>query len=261
MITNESWLRKAVCHPYPLLFLTLSGAHLYGFPSSDSDYDLRGMHVLPLQEVVGLYARRDTIETLTVHNGRNIDLVTHDIEKCCRQLLKKDGTILEHLYAPLMLQTSPEHAELQAVAKGCITRQHHYHYLGLGRSQWQLATRASSPRVKPLLYVYRAFLTGIHLMRTGDVEANLERLNATFHLPYIPELIARKRAEGEHAVLAAADLQFHQAEYTRLRHLLEAASQESRLPATPAPATKAALHDLLVRVRLQSLDTRGTRQG
>lgn len=41
-------------HPYPLLFATISGGHLYGFPSPDSDYDLRGVHLLPLEEVVGL---------------------------------------------------------------------------------------------------------------------------------------------------------------------------------------------------------------
>jgi predicted nucleotidyltransferase len=34
--------------PYPLLFATVSGAHLYGFPSPDSDYDIRGVHVLPV---------------------------------------------------------------------------------------------------------------------------------------------------------------------------------------------------------------------
>ena len=32
-------------HPYPLLFTTISGAHLYGFPSPDSDYDLRSKFV------------------------------------------------------------------------------------------------------------------------------------------------------------------------------------------------------------------------
>ena len=32
---------------YPLMFVTLSGSHLYGFSSLDSDYDLRGVHVLP----------------------------------------------------------------------------------------------------------------------------------------------------------------------------------------------------------------------
>lgn len=31
--------------PDPLLFATVSGAHLYGFPSRDSDVDLRGAHL------------------------------------------------------------------------------------------------------------------------------------------------------------------------------------------------------------------------
>ncbi len=37
----------AAAQPYPLVFATVSGAHLYGFPSIDSDFDLRGVHVLP----------------------------------------------------------------------------------------------------------------------------------------------------------------------------------------------------------------------
>src|SRR4051812_26625750 len=46
--------------PYPLLFATVSGAHLYGFPSRDSDVDLRGVHVLPAAEVVGLRTGPET---------------------------------------------------------------------------------------------------------------------------------------------------------------------------------------------------------
>ena len=56
----------------------LSGAHLYGFPSPDSDYDLRGVHVLPVAEVVGLDAGRETIEVSGDHDGMEMDLVTHD---------------------------------------------------------------------------------------------------------------------------------------------------------------------------------------
>src|ERR1043165_189330 len=40
--------RIVAAQPYPLLFATISGAHLYGFSSPDSDYDLRGAYVLPL---------------------------------------------------------------------------------------------------------------------------------------------------------------------------------------------------------------------
>ena len=34
---------------YRPLFVTVSGAHLDGFPSPDSDVDLRGCHLLPLR--------------------------------------------------------------------------------------------------------------------------------------------------------------------------------------------------------------------
>ena len=47
---------------YQPLFVTVSGAHLYGFPSSDSDVDLRGCHQLPLRDVVGLALPNQTLE-------------------------------------------------------------------------------------------------------------------------------------------------------------------------------------------------------
>lgn len=46
-------------HPLPLVFVTVSGAHLYGFPSPDSDYDLRGAHVLPVRDIAGLGPGRE----------------------------------------------------------------------------------------------------------------------------------------------------------------------------------------------------------
>ena len=54
--------RIVAAQPYPLVFATISGAHLYGFPSPDSDFDLRGAHVLPLDAVVGLEVRDETVE-------------------------------------------------------------------------------------------------------------------------------------------------------------------------------------------------------
>ena len=58
-----------------------------------------------------------------------------------------------------------------------MTRHHSHHYLGFAETQWNLFEKERPRRVKPLLYVYRVLLTGIHLMRTGEVEANLLRLN------------------------------------------------------------------------------------
>src|SRR4051812_20017936 len=48
--------------PYPLVFATISGAHLYGFPSPDSDFDLRGAHLLPVEKITGLEVSDETLE-------------------------------------------------------------------------------------------------------------------------------------------------------------------------------------------------------
>ncbi len=248
-MTNDPRLVKQVeLHPYPLLFATISGAHLYGFPSPDSDYDLRGVHLLPLEDVVGLKPGQETVEKSCVHDGLEIDLVTHDARKFFGLLLKKNGYVLEQVLSPLVIFTTPEHAELKEMAKSCITRHHAHHYLGFAETQWKLFQKETPPHVKPLLYVYRVLLTGIHLMRTGEVQANLSRLNEGFKLPYIAELIERKIAGTEKGRLEQADLACHQREYERLRAKLEKVYQESKLPETPGGA--AALHDLLVRLRL-----------
>ena len=56
----------------------------------------------------------------------------------------------------------------------------------LRRDAVEAVREGDPPRVKPLLYVYRVLLTGIHLMRTGEVEANLVTLNEEFRLPLHP---------------------------------------------------------------------------
>jgi predicted nucleotidyltransferase len=249
MMNEPRLLRQVELHPYPLLFVTISGAHLYGFPSPDSDYDLRGVHLLPLEDVVGLETGQETVEKSGIHDGLEIDLVTHDVRKFFGLLLKKNGYVLEQLLSPLVVHTTPEHAELKEIAKDCITRHHAHHYLGFAETQWKLFQKEDPPHVKPLLYVYRVLLTGIHLMRTGEVQANLEILNESFKLPYILELIERKVTGTEKGRLDQADLGFHQREYDRLRAELEQSYQESKLP--EASSGTPALHDLLVRIRLE----------
>lgn len=238
--------------PYPLLFATISGAHLYGFPSPDSDVDLRGAHVLPLPKVLGLEVLNETVECSQVIEGLEMDIVSHDVKKFFGLLLRKNGYVLEQLHSPWVVQTTPEHAELKEIAKGCVTKHHSHHYFGFVGTQWDLFAKETPRRVKPLLYVYRVLLTGIWMMRTGEVEANLTTLNEIFKLPQVDDLIARKLAGPEQSTLKDADLAFHQGEYERLRIELQAAHEASTLREVPDEQTRAALNDLLVRVRMKT---------
>ncbi len=145
---------------------------------------------------------------------------------------------------------SAEHEELKAIARGCVTRHHSHHYLGFAETQWRLFEKESPRRVKPLLYVYRVLLTGLHLMRTGEIEANLVRLNEEARLPYVADLVAGKLAGPEQSAVGDEDLAFHRGEYERLVRELEESSRTSALP--EVPSARAALDDLLVRIRLQA---------
>ena len=242
----ELVLGTVASHSYPLVFATISGAHLYGFPSPDSDFDIRGVHVLPPAEVLGLIRGQDTIETM-LEGPPEVDLVTHDAEKFFRLLLKRNGYVLEQVLSPLVVSTTPEHDELRQLARRCITRHHAHHYLGFSESQWRLFERDHPRRLKPLLYVFRVLLTGVHLMRSGEVEPNLVHLNEIFALPYLGGLIARKREGAERQTIGDADVAFFQLEYHRLREMLIFEAERTFLP-EEATAHRA-LHELLLRLR------------
>ncbi len=232
--------------PDPVLFATVSGAHLYGFPSRDSDVDLRGVHLLPTADLVGLREPAETRSRMWVRDGVELDLVTHDLRKFVRLMLRRNGYVLEQLLSPLVVHTSDAHRELAALAPGVLTGHHAHHYRGFAVTQWRLFEK--SGELKPLLYTFRVLLTGIRLMRGGEVQAHLPTLVEEIgEAPaYLPELVAAK-AEQEHGP-AGVDHARVAGDVERLHRVLDEAQAASVLP--DAPAAYDALHDFVVRVRL-----------
>ncbi|GGY75373.1 nucleotidyltransferase domain-containing protein [Streptomyces olivaceoviridis] len=232
--------------PDPLLFATVSGAHLYGFPSQDSDVDLRGVHLLPAADLVGLREPEETRSRTWVRYGVELDLVTHDLRKFARLMLRRNGYVLEQLLSPLVVHTSEAHRELAALAPGVLTSHHAHHYRGFAVTQWRLFEKTGE--LKPLLYTFRVLLTGIHLLRSGEVQAHLPTLLDEVGAPgYLPELIAAKR-DREHGK-ADVDHARVEADVERLHTLLDEAQAGSALP--DAAGAQDALHDLVVRLRLE----------
>ncbi|MEU8757160.1 nucleotidyltransferase domain-containing protein [Streptomyces chartreusis] len=232
--------------PDPVLFATVSGAHLYGFPSQDSDVDLRGVHLLPAADLVGLREPDETRSRMWLRDGVEMDLVTHDLRKFVRLMLRRNGYVLEQLLSPLVVHTTDAHRELTDLAPGVLTGHHAHHYRGFAGTQWRLFEKTGE--LKPLLYTFRALLTGVHLMRSGEVQAHLPTLLGEVDAPgYLPELIAAKAAR-EHG---AADVDHARvaADVERLHGVLDEAQAASALP--DAPAAHDALHAFVVRIRLE----------
>jgi hypothetical protein len=95
--------------------------------------------------------------------------------------------------------------------------------------------------------VFRVLLTGIHMMRTGEVNANLVACNQEARLPWVDELIDRKMTGGEQGALSGEDVALYEREYLRLREQLAAEAERSTLP--EAPTAGEGIRDLLRRIR------------
>lgn len=223
-------------------FWTVSGAHLYGFQSVDSDVDLRGCFLTPVRELVGLKGVTETVEPKAVLNGLEVEAVCHEAGKYLKLLTKHNGYVLEQIFSPLVVAGADFLARLRPVAAKFVTRNCYFHYRGFIGTQRKLLEKEEPKRAKSLLYAYRVLLTGIHLLETGEVQPHLPTLNERFGLAYIPELIERKRA-AETGGLAELDWGFHAAELDRLEGLLNTAFEASRLPET-GPVDE--LHEWLV---------------
>lgn len=236
--------------PHEVLFATVSGAHLYGFPSQDSDVDLRGVHLLHVREVLGLQTGEQTLERMWLRDEVELDLVTHDLLKFCRLLLRPNGYVLEQLLSPLVVHSTGAHRTMIELAPGCVTAHHAHHYRGFATTQWRLFEK--SGELKPLLYTFRALLTGIHLMRTGEVIAHLPSLLAGEPLAgVLTDLIEAKRA-GEHDKLAATasapTVDTLADAVQRLHEELAKAQLDTTLPDQPTAGPP--LQELIISLRL-----------
>src|SRR5882672_4833198 len=79
------------------LVIYLSGAHAYGFPSPDSDLDLKCVHVAPTGDLVGLTRHEDSAERMQIIDGVELDYGSNELAGALRGAIKGNGNFLERL--------------------------------------------------------------------------------------------------------------------------------------------------------------------
>jgi len=175
------------------LLVSLSGAHAYGFPSPDSDLDLKAVHVDPTERLLGFPTKTTTAERLEVVDGVEVDYSSNELGEVLRSVLKGNGNYVERFLSGFLVSSTPEAEELQALVQGSLSRRLHRHYLGFATQQhqaWEHGDRASA---KKLLYVLRTALTGVHALREGKIVTDLTRLLDRYGLSDAAALVEQKR--------------------------------------------------------------------
>lgn len=241
--------RFIAAHPPPgaLLSVGLTGSHLYGFPSPDSDLDLKGLHLAPLDAILGLHPVQETHDRLLDFEGVECDLTTHEARKAISLLLRGNGNMLERLLSPHQLYPGPIQAELAALAQGSICRRFFKHYGGFFKGMCREYDRLETPTAKKMLYAYRVALTGAHLLKTGELECDVTRLGPMYGLGLVDELVELKGATAELVGLTADQDARYRAAWPTLESLLTQAMDASTLP--DEPPNEAAWQAWLIKTR------------
>ena len=223
MLTDEAAKRRH-------LVVSLSGAHAYGFPSPDSDVDLKAIHVAPTATLVGLQRVASSASRMEWIDGIEMDYSSNEIGAALGGVLKGNGNYLERVLGQAPMETSPWLEGLQPIARRAFSRRVHHHYHGFAMSQFK--EFETTPTVKKLLYVLRTSLTGTHLLRTGLLVVDVTELLDEYGYSAVRDLVTAKR-RGENVLLdEASRMHWHQS-VSRAFTMLDDARDASILPEEP----------------------------
>jgi predicted nucleotidyltransferase len=228
------------------LVIALSGAHAYGFPSPDSDLDLKAIHVETTARLLGLTAAPAHSDRMEIVDGVEIDYTSNELKPALLGVLHGNGNYIERILGKLLPHASPDLASLQPLVRAALSRRIAGHYLGFAKGQRDAFTKDTT--AKKLLYVLRTALTGTHVLRTGEIVADLSELCEPYNFAEARNLIATKR-KGERVKLEGAEVAHWQTEADRAIALLRDAHDASMLPPEPPEAAAQALEAWLLEIR------------
>lgn len=236
------------------IFVTVSGAHLYGFESQDSDLDLRGCHWPDLFESLKYLQSTDTFE-IFLEPGKfypnGSDIVSHNVLKYLNLMAKKpNGYILEQLVSPLIVKTSKAHRELIELSKKMVCKQISSHYGGFYKNQLKLLLGRSEKEIKHILYQARILCTAVNLAGSGSIEPNLIKANELtnlFQKDKIEELIDLK-TNGENGNFTDENLKNHWLEQLKINEqVMVDAFEKSKLPNFDREEIRKDINDFVTR--------------
>lgn len=151
-------------HDVRILLAVESGSRAWGFPSTDSDYDVRFIYAHATAAYLSVKEYRDVIETPTMHDnflGVPLDLNGWDLRKALQLGIKSNPVLIEWLVSPIRYAASGAAADILDFSKQTANIQAiRYHYDRLARNAWeQILQSANEVKVKLYCYALRPVLS------------------------------------------------------------------------------------------------------
>lgn len=178
-------------------YYVVSGSHLYGYASEDSDIDIRGFHVAPGEQYMKLQTPKEQFELNGAgqfkfldfddsleYDGGELDLVSYELRKFGKLLRKMNFNVAEWVTTienQIFSATNPEIYELIDLVnkyKGGLVK----HYYGMAKSNHQRwlcedGKGQYTPTRKKYLYVFRGLLGTLCVLKKDIIQPNIRHLS------------------------------------------------------------------------------------
>jgi predicted nucleotidyltransferase len=232
-------------HNIRILYACEAGSRAWGFPSPDSDYDVRFIYVHPLDWYLRL---EESPDTLNFPIDEELDLAGWELRKTLRLLKGSNAALFEWLQSPIVYHEAPGfRAQLAPLLPQAFNlKAGLHHYLGQLRRGVEEELTGEEVRLKRLFYALRSALAARWIRERHALPpmefAPLRALLPADLQEIVNELLAQKAFSNEKTVVTrpAALVAFLAVEY--------AAGQAGRegLPVAKATGLNEAL-DLVLR--------------
>lgn len=149
-----------------IIFAVESGSRAWGFPSKDSDYDVRFIYAREPWWYISVYKGRDVIERPITDE---LDISGWDLQKAFGLLRKSNPALMEWVRSPILYRESQPYADnfrgLVQQAFSPLASCHHY--LSMARGHQRRSARHQQVRLKHYLYSVRPCLAARWVVEFG----------------------------------------------------------------------------------------------
>jgi len=249
-LINKERLADKIAPFGKLIFISVWGAHYYGFPSRDSDLDLRGVYIAPTEKLLGTRGKGATPEEPVFRYNQQeiLDVELYEVGHFLRLLSNGNGNIAEFVNSIDLVSSSQDFNSLAKIAnEAAMTKKIGNHYLHYAREVLNGSTKEEG--VKRDLHAMRAYMTGIMLLEDGRIIGNINTLNKRFGYKIVPLMLQAKQ-KGERQSAQGYDTQKFGQTIQELDKRLTKAIANSKLPSQPDMNK---INSFLVNLRINNL--------
>jgi len=144
-------------HDVKVLFAIESGSRAWGFPSKDSDFDVRFVYIKKPNFYLSIDEKRDVIE---VPINEILDINGWDIRKALKLFRKSNPPLLEWLVSDIVYYENYGFKEDMLKIRESVfsPKASMHHYLSMAKSNFREYLQGDEVRIKKYFYVLRPIL-------------------------------------------------------------------------------------------------------